>query len=430
MKFEKFDLSDEVKENLKSMGFFRTTDIQFKVIPAILNGEDVLAIAQTGTGKTAAFAIPIIHKIHEEKSSRRHEGVRCLVMVPTRELAQQIGKVFSQISRKTRANSFALYGGVEQDPQIEQLKGGVDILIATPGRLFDLISQGHVDPKGVDTLVLDEADHMLDLGFIKDIQNIKEKLTRRHQTLFFSATINSKIKKLAYSQVRSQALRIQVSPENLVSKNVTHSIVKVSMEEKRHLLLNFLHENPEGKVIVFVRTQVRAERVLAHLEKNALKALGLHGGMAQGEREKNLELFRSEKSGVLITTDVSARGIDLPAVTHVINYDLPDEPENYVHRVGRTGRGFSKGEALSFCSPEEAEKLARIQEFIQTEISALKIDDAYLKESLVTPDLEKMSVADMLAMEEERFGVGGGNVGRRGDKTGKKKKLNKRKFQK
>ena len=224
MKFEKYEISDEIKNNLEDMGFFRTTDIQFKTIPAIMNDEDVLAIAQTGTCKTAAFAIPIIDKIHNQKTSKRSYGIKCLVLVPTRELAQQIGQVCAQLTKNTRTSTYAIYGGVEQDGQIDQLIGGVDLLVATPGRMFDLISQEFIHIDKVRTLVLDEADHMLDLGFIEDIKSIKHKLKQRHQTLFFSATINPKIKKLAYSQVRSSALRIQVSPEKLVSKNITHFI--------------------------------------------------------------------------------------------------------------------------------------------------------------------------------------------------------------
>lgn len=402
MKFEKFNISEEIKNNLEENGYFRTTDIQFKTIPAIMNGEDVLAIAQTGTGKTAAFAIPVIDLIHSQKTSQRTFGIQCLVLVPTRELAKQIGHVIAKLSKHTRTNSYAIYGGVEQDPQIAQLAGGVDILIATPGRMFDLIHQKHIDVSTVKILVLDEADHMLDLGFIEDIESIKRKLRQRHQTLFFSATINPKIKKLAYSQIRSDALRIQVSPEQMVSRNVTHCIAKVEMDEKRHLLVNFLKANPEAKALIFVRTQVRAERVILHLGKNQIVAVGLHGGMAQAEREKNLEIFRGQKAGVLIATDVSARGIDLPGITHVINYDLPDEAENYVHRVGRTGRGFAKGDAISFCSTEEKEKLALIEEFIQTKILELKVDKDVLSE-VSQPAIEDMELSEILAQEEARM---------------------------
>jgi ATP-dependent RNA helicase RhlE len=401
MRFDKFPIADQIKANLIQHGYFRTTDIQYKAIPAIMNGEDVLAIAQTGSGKTAAFAIPIINDIHQYKSKNHSSAIKCLVMVPTRELAQQIGGVFDKLTEQTHVKSFALYGGVEQEPQMAQLSAGVDVLIATPGRMFDLINQKYVDISKVRTLVLDEADHMLDLGFIDDIEAIKKKLLHRHQTLFFSATINPKIKKLAYSQISSSALRIQVSPEKMVSKNITHSVVKVEMDEKRHLLMNFILGNPEAKCIVFVRTQVRAERVLEHLRKNNVTAQCIHGGMAQEEREKNLELFRTTAAGYLIATDVTARGIDLPAISHVINYDLPDEPENYVHRVGRTGRGFAKGTAISFCSSEEKDKLAQIEEFIQTQISQLKVREHHLQEP-EKPDLN-ISLSEMIEKEESLY---------------------------
>jgi ATP-dependent RNA helicase RhlE len=400
MRFDKFKISDEIKRNLEEIGFFRTTDIQFKTIPAIMNGEDVLAIAQTGTGKTAAFAIPVIN--HIQLNRNRIKGIKCLVMVPTRELAKQIGGVFAKICKKTGVTSYAVYGGVEQDRQIQQLAGGIDILIATPGRMFDLISQGHIDVKPVEILILDEADRMFDLGFIGDIDSIKRKLRHSHQTLFFSATINPEIKKMAYSQVNQNALRIQVSPEKLVSRNVTHYVAKVAMDEKRHVLVNFLRANPEAKSIVFVRTKVRAERVLAHLAKNEIAAVSIHGGMPQHIREENLELFRDQKAGVLIASDVSARGVDISGITLVINYDIPDDPENYVHRVGRTGRGFAKGEAISFCSPEEAEKLASVENLIQTKIPEIELQQEAFKDT-VKKELDSMTVAEMLASEEALY---------------------------
>lgn len=402
MKFENLNICNEIKRNLDEMRFIRTTDIQFKTIPAIMKGDDVLAIAQTGTGKTAAFGIPVINRIHNINSEKRSRGIKCLVLVPTRELAKQIGQVIAKLSKHTLATSYAIYGGVEQDPQIKQLAGGVDILIATPGRMFDLISQMQLDLKSVRTLVLDEADQMLDMGFIEDIESIKRILKHRHQTLFFSATINPKIKKLAYSQVKSNALHIQVSPEKLVSRNVTHTVTKISMDEKRHLLHNFILETPTAKAIVFVRTQVRAERVVAQLAKNSIQAVNLHGGMEQKDREKNLQAFADQPSGVLVATDVSARGIDLSGITHVINYDVPDNPENYVHRVGRTGRGFAKGYAVTFCSFEEREKFLDIEDFIQTKIPEIKVDSLYKKEA-PPKDIEKLEIAQMLAIQESRF---------------------------
>ncbi len=403
MKFEKYHISDEIKDNLLDIGFHKTTDIQFKAIPHILNGEDVLAIAQTGTGKTAAFAIPIVNQLQElkkKKKSKKAAFLKCLVLTPTRELTRQIGKVFSQLSRNTGVTSYAIYGGVEHDPQIKQLIGGLDLLIATPGRLFDLIAQGYINVEKVKILVLDEADHMLDLGFINDIKAIKKKLPNFHQTLFFSATINPEIKKLAYSQIKAKAMRIQVSPEKLVSKNISHFVCFLEMDQKRHLLVNFANQNPKAKMIAFVRTQVRAERVHKHLAKNEIPALTLHGAMSQNQREQNLELFRAQKSGLLVATDLTARGIDLPDITHVVNYDLPDNPENYVHRIGRTGRGFATGDALSLCSPEEKQKLDGIQNFIQTDIPVLKLD-ADFKEEIVFKEPEEFDIFDILQMEEE-----------------------------
>lgn len=403
MKFEKFQLDETILENLHQLKFFRTTDIQYKVIPAVLRDEDVLAIAQTGTGKTAAFAIPLVQRIHSEKTSKRGAEVHALVMVPTRELAQQIGTVFHQISKGTRVKAFAIYGGVETEPQVKQIEQGLDIVIATPGRMFEYIRKSELDLSQVQTLVLDEADRMLDLGFIDDIQTVKRSLPRHHQTLFFSATINPKIKKLAYSQIKSNALRIQISPEQRVSKNVTHFVVQVSMEDKRALLANFVAHHPESKMIIFVRTQVRAERVHAFLEKIQIPSVHFHGGLDQAQRELSLQRFRDGEIRLLVATDVSARGIDLPGIEYVVNFDLPDDPENYVHRVGRTGRGFAKGEAISFCSSEEKEKLQFIEEFLGKEISKLKVSpkDLELKKIEEPP----ATIHDMIKSLESEFAI-------------------------
>jgi ATP-dependent RNA helicase RhlE len=373
MKFEKYHISEIIKENLARLGFKRPTDIQFKAIPSIMNGEDVLAIAQTGTGKTAAFAIPLIDRIHRAKSSKRDTGIKCIVMVPTRELAMQIGDVFTSIAKCTKVKPFALIGGVEQDAQIKKLQDGIDILITTPGRMFDLIHQGFIGLERVDTLVLDEADHMLSLGFIKDIKYVKKMLTRKHQTLFFSATINPEIKKLAFSQVKSTAIRIQISPDDPVSANVSHAVMFVEMDDKRFFLETFIREHAESKIIVFVRTRVRAERVAKAMERVQIPSITIHGEKDQGERLDALKRFKEGDTNILIATDVSARGIDIPDVNYVINYDLPDKAENYVHRVGRTGRGVKKGIALSFCSEEEKERLQEIQQFLDKEIEVIKV---------------------------------------------------------
>ena len=373
MKFEEYDISPEIIRSLTELGFKRPTDIQFKSIPPILKNEDVLAIAQTGTGKTAAFAIPVLHKLQDlKKNARRPDGIKCLVMAPTRELAIQITEVFEQLGKYTKVKTFSVFGGVEQAPQISRLETGFDILVATPGRMFDLVSQGHLKLHRVEILILDEADHMLDLGFIKDIQDVMKHLPRNRQTLFFSATINEKIKKLAYSLVHN-AIRIQVSPKDPVAKNIDHAVAFVEMDDKRFFLERMINENPESKILVFVRTKVRAERVLKAMERAGIKCQTIHGDKEQHDRLEVMRKFKNGEVKVLVATDVSARGIDIANVDFVINYDLPEQAENYVHRVGRTGRGTQKGHAISFCSTEEKPVLAEIESFLDKPIKVMEI---------------------------------------------------------
>jgi ATP-dependent RNA helicase RhlE len=373
LKFEKFHLSEDLLRNLNANGFHRTTDIQFKTIPSVLAGEDVLAISQTGTGKTAAFAIPLINIIHSNKSSKRSVGVKSLVMVPTRELAQQICDVFNQLAKHTKVKPYAVFGGVEHDYQIQKLQDGIDVIISTPGRMFDLVRNGFLSLKNVEHLVVDEADRMLDLGFIDDMLEVKRLLPRRHQTLFFSATINTKIKKLAYNLIHQNAIRIQISPDDPVSKNVTHSVVFVGMDDKRFFLADYIQQNSDGKFIIFVRTRVRAERVAKALARVSIDSKTIHGEKDQADREEVMHAFRKGLCKILIATDVSARGIDISDVTHVINYDIPEKPENYVHRIGRTGRGFNKGIAVSFCAPEEKVQLQEIEKLINKKIDIIKV---------------------------------------------------------
>lgn len=397
MRFEEYSISPEIKKNLAKLGFKRPTDIQFKSIPSILKGEDVLAIAQTGTGKTAAFAIPVINMIDEKKRIKRPDGIKCLVMVPTHELVIQLTEVFIKLSRHTRVTTFGIYGGVEQEPQIEKLEKGVDILIATPGRLFDLRSQRHLNLERIEILILDEADHMLDLGFIGDIQDLMQHLPKKRQTLFFSATINQKIKKLAYSLV-TNAIRIQISPKNPVAKNVNHKVIFVSMDDKRFFLERIVNENSESKILVFVRTKVRAERVKKAMGRVAIESITIHGDKDQRDRNLVMNQFKSGDVMLLIATDVSARGIDIPDVDIVINYDLPDKDENYVHRVGRTGRGKNKGNAYTFCSKEEEEMLVDIQEFLGEKIEVLDIGK---KEYFETIDFSNDTSGDIKSMLKE-----------------------------
>lgn len=382
MKFSAYNISPTIKENLMNMGFKKPTDIQFKAIPSILKGEDVLAIAQTGTGKTAAFAIPILSQLQLNRfQNREDKGIKCLVMVPTRELALQITNSFNEIGKNTHIHALCLHGGVDQERQIGKLLLGVSILVATPGRMFDLIHQKHLNLNSITTLVLDEADKMLDLGFIKDIRDVKRFLPRKHQTLFFSATINEEIKDLAYSLVRNP-IRIQVSPKDPVSKNITHSVTFVEMDDKRFFLERMINEHPENKILVFVRTKVRAERVKAAMERVNIHCETIHGDREQLDREQVMLKFRSGKTKVLIATDVSARGIDIPDVDYVINYDLPDIAENYVHRVGRTGRGVKKGIAFSFCSPDEKPLLDAIENYTGTKIAITEVKKGDYKHTL------------------------------------------------
>lgn len=378
MRFEDSNFEPIIKENLASMGFRRPTDIQFKAIPPILKGEDVLAIAQTGTGKTAAFVIPVVNILLKEKNQG---GIRCMVMVPTRELALQITEVFESISKGSGIKVLCVYGGVEQDPQIQKLSRGIDILVATPGRMFDLASQGYIQLDKIKILILDEADHMLDLGFIHEIRQLVAQLPKRRQTLFFSATINHEIKKLAYSMV-NQAIRIQISPKDPVSKNVDHFVTFIEMDDKRFFLERMIRENPESKILVFVRTKVRAERVSAALQRVEIQSVIMHGDKDQRERENALLAFRKGQVNILIATDVTARGIDIPDVGYVINYDLPEKAENYVHRVGRTGRGTKRGTAVSFCSSVEKPVLEEIQTFLEKDIEVLSISKNEYSETI------------------------------------------------
>ncbi|MEA3505755.1 MAG: DEAD/DEAH box helicase [Bacteroidota bacterium] len=381
MKFENYRISEEIKKSLAKKGFKRPTDIQFKCIPAILKGQDILAIAQTGTGKTAAFAIPIIDTLYERKKFTRPDGIKCIVMVPTRELATQITDVFNEIAHHTSVKTLSIFGGVNQEPQIDMLEKGADILVATPGRLFDLVSQGHIRLHRVEILVLDEADHMLDLGFIHDIRQLTKQLPKNRQTLFFSATINELIKDLSYSLVDSP-IRIQISPKDPVAKNIDHYVSFVEMDDKRFFLERLINENPECKILVFVRTKVRAERVMLAMKRVGIESQTIHGGKDQEDRTDVLDDFRTGAIKVLIATDVSARGIDISNVEYVVNYDLPEKSENYVHRVGRTGRGKEKGKAIAFCSIDEKPILEEIESFLGQEVKVLNIDKSSYKETI------------------------------------------------
>ncbi len=402
MRFDQYQFLPSIKENLKKLNFVRPTDIQFKAITPIMKGEDVLAIAQTGTGKTAAFAIPVIDYLAKSLKHQKQRKVRCLVMEPTRELSLQITEVFNAIAANTGVKIVNLFGGISQDEQVSGLSSGADVVVSTPGRMFDLIHQGHLKLDGLEILIVDEADHMLDLGFYKDIKDIQRHIPRERQTLFFSATINERIKKLAYSIVQN-AIRIQISPENPVNKNIQHQVAFIEMDDKRFFLERLVNEFESARILVFVRTKVRAERV-----KNALGRAGIHSETIHGDKEQSdrlavLESFREGKNRILIATDVSARGIDITGVEIVVNYDLPDLPENYVHRVGRTGRGGKKGQAVSFCSKEEKPLLREIETYIGSEIEVMKIDKASYQETISFTADESQDDWQKLIRETDAF---------------------------
>ena len=398
MKFKDYSISQSIKAQLEVMGFNRPTDIQFRAIKHILKGEDVMAVAQTGTGKTAAFVIPMLNHFLV-KPRGKYAGIRGLILVPTRELANQISKVVAEIALQTHLRVLGLYGGVEQENQIKTLNEGVDVLVTTPGRMFDLISQGFVDVSKLEIFVLDEADLMLDLGFNKDIQDLIRKIPKIRQTLFFTATISKKIKSLAYDVVRD-AIRIHVSPQNPVSKNVDHAVASIEMDDKRFFLENILKEYPEKKFIVFARTKVRVERIVAAMARVAVNSEALHGGIEQNDRFAILDRFRSGDNNVLITTDVACRGIDIPDMDYVVNYDLPDNPENYVHRCGRTGRGNKRGQALSFCSKDENLLLDAIESYTGEEVQRFNITADDYKEILSDTELSDYNWKKLIAENE------------------------------
>ncbi|TNE52949.1 MAG: DEAD/DEAH box helicase [Bacteroidetes bacterium] len=379
MKFKDYQISTKLKQELDRLALVKPTDIQFKSIRHILEGEDVFAVAYTGTGKTAAFVIPILELI--QRRGKKEKGVQAIVLVPTRELALQISGVFDEIGRGLWVRTVCIHGGVDQEGQKELLDQGAQVVVTTPGRMFDLVAQGTLSLKQVKHLVLDEADLMLDMGFRKDVEDLVKKLPARRQNLFFSATINKKIKSFAYQIVRD-AIRIQLSPKNPVAKTIDHAVAFIEMDDKRFFLENILKEYEESRFLVFVRTKVRAERVVKAMERVHVETRFLHGGLDQKERLEILDAFRENRIRVLITTDVAARGIDIPNVEYVINYDLPEYPENYVHRVGRTGRGKQRGQALSFCAESELELLEEIEDYTGEEIVRYELDKQSYREIL------------------------------------------------
>jgi ATP-dependent RNA helicase RhlE len=367
--FAELGLSEQLLRALADEGYTTPTPIQAKAIPHVLVGRDLFGCAQTGTGKTAAFALPLIDRLRA--SPRKPEPRRCrvLVLAPTRELAAQIHESFLAYGRHSGLRAAVIYGGVGQQPQARAMQHGVDVLVATPGRLLDLVSQRLVDIRSVEFLVLDEADRMLDMGFIHDVRKIVGQLPRDRQTLFFSATLPAEVRDLADSMLRSP-LEVRTAPRSTPAETVSQSVVFVPKREKKALLVKLLRDEATGRVIVFARTKHGADKLHRDLEKAGINAAAIHGNKSQAQREKALAAFKSPRPPVLVATDIAARGIDVDDVAHVVNYELPHEPETYVHRIGRTGRAGQTGAAVSFCDAEERPRLTAIERLLKRSIPA------------------------------------------------------------
>jgi ATP-dependent RNA helicase RhlE len=375
MKFESLKLLAPLLQAVRAKGYEIPTPIQSQAIPLILAGKDVLACAQTGTGKTAAFALPILQRLTEDKPLH-HAGVagtpaiRALVLTPTRELASQIGQSFTNYGQSLPLRNTVLFGGVHQHAQVRALEEGVEILVATPGRLLDLMNQGLVDLRWIEILVLDEADRMLDMGFIQDVRRIMKGIPRERQTLFFSATMPPDIRKLS-EQILTRPVRIEVTPVASTAEKISQAVLYVQKKQKTALLVHLLEERKVDRAIVFTRTRRDANRVSDSLNRAGVRSEAIHADKSQSQRERALESIKRGECRVLVATDIAARGIDIDQVTHVFNHDIPNEPESYVHRIGRTARAGSSGIAISLCSLEEREYLANIEQLIQKQLSVL-----------------------------------------------------------
>lgn len=369
MTFPELGLSAPLLRAVTAEGYTIPTPIQSQAIPHVMAGRDLLGCAQTGTGKTAAFALPILHRLalSATPSRGRTRPIRVLVLAPTRELALQIGQSFQAYGRHTGLRCAAIFGGVGQHPQTRALQQGVDILVATPGRLLDLMNQGFVDLSRLEVFVLDEADRMLDMGFIPDIRRLISRLPDRRQTLLFSATMPQTIAGLADAILHDPA-RVRIAPVRATTDLIEQSVAFVPRQQKTQRLADLLMARPAARALVFTRTKHGADRLARQLNRLGIGADAIHGNKSQSARQRTLEDFRSNRTAVLVATDLAARGIDVEGISHVLNYDLPHEPETYVHRIGRTGRAGVPGIAISFCDEEERKHLAAIEQLIRRKL--------------------------------------------------------------
>jgi ATP-dependent RNA helicase RhlE len=414
--FGALPLAAPLHQVLAELNYETPSPIQAQAIPYLLQGRDVLGCAQTGTGKTASFALPILHALHEKPKQVRPKQCRVLVLAPTRELAGQVGKSFTTYGKYVRFSQTLIYGGVGQVPQVNAMRRGVDVLVATPGRLLDLIDQNCVDLSGVEFLVLDEVDRMLDMGFLRDVKRIIAFLPARKQSLFFSATLAPNIVDLAKTILRDPA-SVSIAPESTTAERIEHTVCFVSKDDKRPLLEKLLREQSgveSGKLtIVFSRTKHGANKLAKSLSSSGFPADAIHGNKSQAQREKALDRFKKGLTPILVATDVAARGVDVKDVGLVVNFDLPNEPEAYVHRIGRTGRAGAEGRAVSFCSEDEREFLREIEKVIKMPVPHAN-DHEWHDEDLAQRHMKLKTGGRMVQGGRQQQGGGGGNRGRQG----------------
>ncbi len=371
MKFEDLNLHPTLLKAVKDQNYTTPTEIQEQAIPLILKDNDVLGSAQTGTGKTAAFALPILHHLINEKSNNSKTKIRVLVVTPTRELAIQIGENFTVYSKYNNIKNTVIFGGVKQATQTNALSRGVDILVATPGRLLDLMGQGFISLKDVGYFVLDEADRMLDMGFIHDIKKLLEKLPNQRQSLFFSATMPNSILTLSNTILRNPK-KVAVHQVSTTADTIQQCIYYTNKSDKKDLLFHILKDKNINQILVFSRTKHGADRIVRNLKKKHIEAAAIHGDKAQNQRQRALQSFKNLEIRVLVATDIAARGIDIDKLSYVLNYDIPNEPETYVHRIGRCGRAGEEGVSISICEPEENEYVRDIEKLIKQKITDVK----------------------------------------------------------
>lgn len=371
MEFKDFNLIQNLQEAIDEIGYKTPTPIQQQAIPIILDEHDLVGTAQTGTGKTAAFAIPIINYLHRLVSNSKRKRIRTLVLTPTRELAIQIGENFDSYGKYTKIKTLVIFGGVSQVPQVESLKQGMDVLVATPGRLLDLHKQGFIDLDDLHHLVLDEADQMLDMGFINDVKKIIKLTPQNRQTLLFSATMPIAIRELADAFLKNPKY-VSVAPVSSAADIVKQKVYFVEKEDKRKLLLHIIQNDKLKNVLIFTRTKGGANNVAKFLQKNNITAEAIHGDKSQNARQRALNNFKDKEIDFLVATDVASRGIDIDLLPYVINYELPNVPETYVHRIGRTGRAGNEGMAISFCGKDEKPYLQDIEKLIRKKIKVVE----------------------------------------------------------